>query len=163
MAPQRRGVYVMSADVSFLLANKASLQKGIGAPSKESQDPLPSHPLIHQLYHFPLPRRSSSIFVYLSRVGTRRYQRCEIALLKVRRCQRERHHRVGRFDHTNYRDSSDAIRSSLSLLRSWFLSVSRFELVQEFVRHPLMNDQQGESMCISTRASHPMLNCSSEI
>jgi len=37
-----------------------------------------------------------------------------------KRCQRGRHHRVGRFDHTNYRDSSDATRSSLSV--SLFLS-----------------------------------------
>lgn len=42
-----------------------------------------------------------------------------------KRCQRGRHHRVGRFDHTNYRDFSDATRSSLSaslFLLSSFLS-----------------------------------------
>lgn len=53
-----------------------------------------------------------------------------------KRCQRGRHHRVGRFDHTNYRDSSDATRSSLSVSLfpfSLFLPSSSRARFREFV------------------------------
>lgn len=84
-----------------------------------------------------------------------------------KRCQRGRHHRVGRFDHTNYRDSSDATRSSLSAslsfpFLSFFLPRSRARF-REFVWHPLSwaisrkvhAIGSSDSLCVGLRLYNP--------
>lgn len=87
-----------------------------------------------------------------------------------KRCQRGRHHRVGRFDHTNYRDSSDATRSSLSVslslspFLSFFLpspipgSLSRVRMTssrERSAREKYMPSDRANSLCVGLRLYNP--------
>lgn len=81
-----------------------------------------------------------------------------------KRCQRGRHHRVGRFDHTNYRDSSTRPARLYPCLSFPFLSffLSSFLDVPGSLSRARMTSRERsarEKYVPSDRATHFVLNC----
>lgn len=151
----------------FSWRTRPRCRKVSGQREQRASRSAPSSVLSGSSFFFAIASSSSTTSTFLIRLCLP-LARWREEILEMRdsfikgekRCQRGRHHRVGRFDHTNYRDSSDAIRSSLYLCLSFFLSsflvpdsLSRVRMT------PSRERSAREKYVPSDRATHFVLDC----